>query len=85
MIKAALKKIVSLFGLEIRKSDTARKKIGDYTYEAIRPWARYAPWWDDDDFLDLYRQIKAHTLVDIYRCWELWDLMSQASHLPGDV
>src|SRR5438045_1746596 len=49
---------------------------GTRTYEEIRPWATYAPWNADSDFIATYNAIKSHTLVDLYRCWELWTLVA---------
>jgi O-methyltransferase len=55
------------------------------SHEQLIPLGSYAPWRDDPVFLDLYRKIQAHTLVDIYRCHALWDLASQTRMLRGDV
>jgi O-methyltransferase len=55
------------------------------TYEQIIPSATYAPWRDNTQFADLHKQIAAHTLVDIYRCFELWHLCGQVKAIEGDV
>ena len=52
-------------------------------YHPIYPIASYAPWNQDQDFLKTFLAIKPNTLVDIYRCWELWDLIGQSSKLNG--
>lgn len=52
-------------------------------YEGVRPAASYAPWTVSSDFLSTYEQIKGHTLVDIYRCWELWTLVGQLDKLAA--
>ncbi len=54
-------------------------------YEPIRPRATYAPWRQDRDFLQIYRQVQDRTLVDVYRLWELWTLVEQAAKVGGDV
>lgn len=55
-------------------------------YETIRPFATYAPWINDTAFLEIYNKIKEITLVDIYRCYELWRLLIQAQKcLSGDI
>ena len=41
------------------------------------PQANYAPWLGDMAFLNIYEQIKNNTLVDIYRCYELWQLVNK--------
>ncbi len=48
-------------------------------------WATYSPWLLDREFQDTHAIIKDRTLVDIYRCYELWHLLSQTAHLDGDV
>lgn len=48
-------------------------------------FATYAPWLDDQKFMGLYRLVEAHTLVDIYRCYELFSWVIRNSHIPGDI
>jgi O-methyltransferase len=58
----------------------------EYAYAPIRPLAGYCPWASDNDFMTLYESVKNHTLVDIYRMYELYSLVKQASKLPaGDI
>jgi O-methyltransferase len=45
--------------------------------------ATYSPWNIDGPFQETYDQIKDHTLVDKYRCFELWQLVEQSSKLPS--
>ena len=42
------------------------------------PWL--APW-----FQNLYNEVSPHTVVSIQRCWTLWQGLSQAVHVAGDV
>lgn len=53
-------------------------------HSVIIPIATYSPWNEDKDFLSVFETIKDNTLVDIYRCFELWSLSNQVAHLPGD-
>jgi O-methyltransferase len=46
-------------------------------HSRIAPTATYSPWLSDDRFMDVYEDVKSHTLVDIYRCYELWTLAKQ--------
>lgn len=64
---------------------TVRRQPRDNTYpQAINlPMATYAPWKHDTGFLTLYEKIRAHTLVDIYRCYELWQLVAQSAKCEG--
>ena len=48
-------------------------------------WATYSPWLLDDEFLDCHRIIQENTLVDLFRCYELWHLLSQTRDLDGDI
>jgi O-methyltransferase len=58
---------------------------GQPAYERVAPVATYAPWNRDAHFLATYEEVKGHTLVDIYRCWELWTLVEQSAKLQGDI
>lgn len=54
--------------------------------EIVLPNADYAPWKSDADFQAVYQAIKQNTLVDIYRCWELWEGIGNVCRcIPGDV
>ena len=57
----------------------------DLRYEQVHPNATYAPWIADADFQAAFGQIRDHTLVDHLRCHELWRLVEQIAHLPGDI
>jgi len=54
-------------------------------YEIVRPSATYAPWNTDPFFASAYNAIKDYTMVDGYRCWELWTLVEQSAKLEGDI
>ncbi len=47
------------------------------------PNATYAPWNLDAQFKQIYSLVNTHTLVDIYRCYELWSLVQMVAHLEG--
>lgn len=51
----------------------------------IISWATYSPWLADTDFQACHAQVRANTLVDVYRCWELWHLLGQVRDVQGDV
>ena len=62
------------------------KRISAYGYEYIvPPGNNFAPWLTDDGFKAAYDLIKDHTLVDKYRCYELWFLASQCAKVDGAV
>ena len=52
---------------------------------AVMPVATYSPWLLDGEFRRFYSAISANTLVDEYRCYELWHLMSQVRDVDGDI
>ncbi len=49
------------------------------------PISTYAPWQADADFQQVYRSVKRHTLVDMWRCYELWSLLAELTDVPGSV
>lgn len=67
-------------GYEIKK---APLPIGP-GYEKIEStYSTYAPWSTDIEFKEVYDIIYPYTMVDIYRCYELWHLISQISKIEG--
>lgn len=66
--------IVKIFELEID------------CYEVVQPHATYAPWRKQTKFMKIYEKIKEFTLVDLYRCFELWSLLNQTKKcISGDI
>lgn len=55
------------------------------SHEQIIPLATYAPWEDDTAFKQVYDLISDNTLVDKYRCYELWNLTQQMKEDDGDI
>lgn len=53
----------------------------DPRYQQAVPLALYAPWKIDKEFRRTYKAIFANTLVDQYRCYELWSLVEQSQKL----
>ena len=43
----------------------------------------YSPWREDADFIALYKQLTNYTLVDEFRCYELWALLKETRHCPN--
>jgi O-methyltransferase len=57
-----------------------------YSHELVIPLnSTYAPWHDDKDFREVYDAVEGSTLVDQYRCYELWEQLGQLAHLRGEV
>jgi O-methyltransferase len=65
------------------KTEEARLTVPDVPHEPINANATYAPWRLDHDFQEAFGLICEHTLVDIYRCYELWTFAGRT--LPGNI
>ena len=88
MIKKIIRTIFNNTGIYIGKRPRFRGKanfsIDGLHYGFSFPSANYAPWQGDAAFMQIYTQIKNNTLVDIYRCYELWQLVHKMHSLdPG--
>jgi O-methyltransferase len=66
-----------------KKSAYVKKASNDFQYSQIKTTSSYSPWLGDRPFLDIYGAVWSSTLVDIYRCYEIWSLVEEASKLPG--
>ncbi len=49
------------------------------------PISTYAPWQADEDFQRAYQDVRANTLVDIWRLYELWSLVGELAEIPGAI
>jgi O-methyltransferase len=54
-------------------------------YERFHIKVLYAPWIEDRDFVETFPKVQTHSMVDRYRCYELWDLVSQSAKLRGSL
>jgi O-methyltransferase len=54
-------------------------------HHRVLPFQTLAPWLNDLDFMNTYEKIKNYTLVDIYRCYELWSLAKQSIKIDGAI
>lgn len=83
MIKPIIKSTLASLGLHVKRAP--RVSAGNkYAQSAVLPNATYSPWLDSPDFAKAYRLISRNTLVDIYRCWEIWHLVEQLKYVDGD-
>jgi O-methyltransferase len=81
-LRYAVRKTLANFGFDIVRLPSASESS---EYERISPAATYAPWNSAPEFLSTYKLIKNNTLVDIYRCWELWMLVEQTAKRDGGI
>lgn len=66
--------LLSKAGYQVINKSKVSFKVNDFQYEVVTPYANYAPWLNDAEFQLIFKQIKENTLVDLYRCYELWQL-----------
>jgi O-methyltransferase len=55
------------------------------SHSQVIPFATYSPWLDDKAFSDAFDLARSCTMVDIYRCYELYQLARQTRHLGGAI
>jgi O-methyltransferase len=59
--------------------------VAGLAHSVVIPQASYSPWLQDQEFLETLQAIRGHTVVDFYRCYELWQLVKQSTHIEGDI
>jgi len=85
-IKRIAKAVMKASGYEVRGTKELPPRAPDIRHAEIFPTATYCPWLADEEFNRVYEAVRNHTLVDRYRCYELWQLVAEAAKLPaGDV
>ena len=55
--------------------------VDGFSFDMISPSIKYAPWLNDDIFMKVCDEVKDHTLVDFYRCFELWEAVETVNRL----
>ena len=68
-------------GFEITRIPKRSSMVLDY--EPVLPFATYSPWNKDSLFQSVLTSIEGFTLVDKYRCFELWKLVEQIAKLKS--
>ena len=72
-------------GYEVRRTKELPRQAEDIRHAEIFPAATYSPWLSDGDFQRVFNVVQTSTLVDRYRCYELWQLVDEAAKLEdGD-
>ena len=54
-------------------------------HEMAYPVSTYAPWQVDPGFRRVHRAVRKNTLVDVWRCHELWSLVGELRDVPGAI
>ena len=60
-----------------------REAVRSGAHEMAYPVSTYAPWQVDDEFTRVYEAVHRNTLVDVWRCYELWSLVGELRDVPG--
>jgi O-methyltransferase len=82
------KNMLRTMGFELRYVGEIISDPADPTIRHCQVWpfATYSPWLTDTAFKRAYDEIKHHTLVDHYLCYDLWQLVTEAAKLDrGDL
>lgn len=80
----AKQELANAYALIRRQPPWCHPKSPEIKHHRVLPHATYSPWIEDREFQSVYQSIQGHTLVDIYRCYELWTLGQQMRNVPGD-
>jgi O-methyltransferase len=62
-----------------------RQAVRSGSHAMAYPISSYAPWQSDEDFQRIYQTVKRNTLVDVWRCYELWSLLGELREVPGAI
>ncbi len=68
------------YNIAVSKIETNNKG-----YKTILPESSYSPFLLDKEFQKIYRLTKLNNKIDIYRLYELWELVDQVSKLKGSL
>jgi O-methyltransferase len=79
-IKSVIRQAINFCGFDIQKLPRQDSEVYS-PYGKIMLNGRYSPWNTDSSFCEYHNIIKAFTLVDKYRCYELWKLVEQSGKL----
>jgi O-methyltransferase len=81
-MSSIIQQFFSLLGLKVERINKTKPfTLDGYSFDAVRPSANYAPWRQDNEFNAIYSTIQGFTLVDIYRCYELWELAERVANI----
>jgi O-methyltransferase len=81
LIKTMIPRMANRLGYDIIKIPTTTTSSIAKEYETVHPYVTYSPWNKDARFQEVMTLINGYTLVDKYRCFELWKLVEQCSKL----
>jgi O-methyltransferase len=85
LLKRTIHAGFSRMGLEVHRTIHCQPLVPAIPHSMLYPHATYSPWLADSEFKAIHEAVHDHTLVDHYRCYELWTLAARLGHLKGDV
>ena len=56
-----------------------------YKQSLLFPKSTFSPWLNDDLFMRTYEIIRENTLVDVYRCYELWQISKRLKNSDASI
>ncbi len=68
-----------------KEKSWSHERSPELVHSRVQPAATYSPWLSDAEFLAAYERIRRNTLVDQYRCYELWQLARQSVSVEGAI
>lgn len=92
MISSALNAVLNRLGYAFVRIDGSRHATTfsqhegrRYAYESVLIADGYAPWALDETFSPVWEAARDSTLVDVYRCYELYQLVREVAAIDGDI
>ncbi len=82
-VRRFAKTIVRATGFEVRSTRELPVHAPGIRHTEVFPGATYSPWLADEEFKHAHALIRDNTLVDIYRCYEIWQLVAEVAKLSG--
>jgi O-methyltransferase len=82
-LKRAIKSTANAAGFELRRTAEIAPYVPDIRHAEVFPGATYSPWLSDAAFQEVFEAIRGNTLVDKYRCYELWQLVAEVAKLEA--
>jgi O-methyltransferase len=62
-----------------------REAVRSGAHAMAYPISTYAPWQADAAFQRIYQAVRRNTLVDEWRCYELYSLVEELRDIPGSI
>ncbi len=62
-----------------------REAVRSGSHALAYPISTYAPWESNEEFRRVYEAARTNTMVDVWRCFELWSLVGELRQVPGAI